>query len=57
MDIIVLCTAGEISMEKEARNTIPASNGIGLSLDVGAVIIAFLLALAVKFDIFRNVPW
>jgi hypothetical protein len=31
--------------------------GSTLSLDVWAVIIAFLLAIAVKFDIFKNIPW
>jgi len=28
-----------------------------LSLDTWAVIVALVLALAVRFDIFRNVPW
>jgi hypothetical protein len=28
-----------------------------LSLDTWAVIVALVLALAVKFDIFKNVPW
>jgi hypothetical protein len=28
-----------------------------LSLDVWAVIVAFTLALAVKLDILKNVPW
>lgn len=33
------------------------SKGTSLSLDAWAVIVAFLLALAVRFDIFKNVPW
>jgi len=28
-----------------------------LSLDTWAVIVALALALAVKFDVFKNVPW
>jgi len=28
-----------------------------LSLDTWAVIVALLLALAVRLDIFKNVPW
>ena len=28
-----------------------------LSLDTWAVIVALILALAVKFDIFKSVPW
>jgi hypothetical protein len=31
--------------------------GISLSLDTWAVIVALLLALAVRFDILKNVPW
>ncbi|MFZ0686241.1 MAG: hypothetical protein WAM89_11925 [Terriglobales bacterium] len=33
------------------------SKGAALSLDTWAVIVAFLLALAVKFNIFKSVPW
>jgi hypothetical protein len=35
----------------------PASKGTIFSLDVWAVIVALLLALAVRFDILKNVPW
>jgi hypothetical protein len=31
--------------------------GFLLSLDTWAVIVALVLALAVRFDILRNVPW
>jgi len=34
-----------------------SSKGGGVSLDVWAVIVALLLALAVRFDILKNVPW
>lgn len=37
--------------------TTPSSTETSLSLDVWAVIVAFLLALAVRFDILKNVPW
>jgi len=37
--------------------TTPSSTGASLSLDVWAVIVAFLLALAVRFDILKKVPW
>jgi hypothetical protein len=33
------------------------SKGISLSLDTWAVIVALVLALAVRFDILKNVPW
>lgn len=32
-------------------------NTFRLSLDAWAVIVAFVLALAVRFDIFKKVPW
>jgi len=35
----------------------PATKGRSFSLDAWALIIAMLLALAVKFDVFKNVPW
>jgi hypothetical protein len=35
----------------------PAGKNALLSLDGWAVLIAFLLALAIKFGILKNVPW
>jgi len=36
----------------------PVKNrGLRLSLDAWAVIVAFALALAVRLDIFKKVPW
>ncbi|MGB6384172.1 MAG: hypothetical protein WBD25_16230 [Terriglobales bacterium] len=35
----------------------PDTGSSWLSLDVWAVIVALILALAVRFDIFKNVPW
>ena len=35
----------------------PSSDSNSLSLDTWAVIVALVLALAVRLDIFRNVPW
>lgn len=32
-------------------------NGLRLSLDAWAVIVALALALAVRLDIFKKVPW
>ncbi|HLX84570.1 MAG TPA: hypothetical protein VKR59_11780 [Terriglobales bacterium] len=34
-----------------------AAKGLSLSLDTWAVIVALLLALAVKFSILKSVPW
>jgi hypothetical protein len=34
-----------------------ATSGQGVSADVWAVLIAFVLALAVKFDLLKNIPW
>ena len=34
-----------------------SSKGTALSLDTWALIVAFVLALAVRFDILKNVPW
>ena len=31
--------------------------GVWLSVDEWAVIVALVLALAVKFDVLKNVPW
>jgi hypothetical protein len=44
-----------MSTDTDKINT--GGKGGPLSLDMWAVIIAFLLALAVKFDIFKNIPW
>lgn len=38
-------------------NSTPSRNGRSLSLDTWAVIIALLVALAVRFDVVKNVPW
>jgi hypothetical protein len=34
-----------------------SGKGSGVSLDAWAVIVALVLALAVRFDILKNVPW
>lgn len=39
------------------ENAISASKRHLLSLDTWAVIVALLLALAVRLDIFKAVPW
>ncbi|MGA3091624.1 MAG: hypothetical protein ABSD75_23685 [Terriglobales bacterium] len=39
------------------ENTTSSSKGNLLSLDTWAVIVALVLALAVRFDILKNVPW
>jgi hypothetical protein len=40
------------------KSTSPeTSKGTWLSLDTWAVVIALILALAVKFGILKNVPW
>lgn len=39
------------------RTERPASTDYSLSLDTWAVFVALLLALAVRFDILKNVPW
>jgi hypothetical protein len=58
---------GEVPMSKDpsASTPIPTSTptptpttkGRSFSLDAWALIAAMLLALAVKFDVFKNVPW
>jgi len=48
---------GEVRMSTENSATTPTSKSNSLSLDALAVIVALVLALAVRFDIFRNVPW
>lgn len=44
-------------MTTDMRSINTGGKGSSISLDTWAVIIAFLLALAVKFDILRNIPW
>jgi len=34
-----------------------SSKSFALSLDTWAVILALVLALAVRFDIFKKIPW
>lgn len=44
-------------MSRDTAANTPPRNGASLSLDVWAVIVALVLALAVRFDILKNVPW
>jgi hypothetical protein len=44
-------------MATDTSNRSSEGQGAWLSLDAWAIIIALLLALAVKFNIFHNVPW
>ena len=44
-------------MSTDTSTTTPSRKGTSLSLDVWAVIVTFLLALAVRFDILKSVPW
>jgi hypothetical protein len=39
------------------KSATTSSKGSSLSLDTWAVIAALLLALALRFDIIKNVPW
>jgi len=39
------------------QNPVPTPKPHLLSLDTWAVIIALVLALAVRFDLLKNVPW
>jgi hypothetical protein len=48
---------GALLMSPETPTKASSSSDSWLTLDVWAVIIALLLALAVKFDILHNVPW
>jgi len=43
-------------MPKNTNNAVK-NQGFRLSLDAWAVITAFALALAVRLDIFKKVPW
>lgn len=38
-------------------NSTSLRNGHSISLDTWAVIIALLLAVAVRFGVFKSVPW
>jgi hypothetical protein len=44
-------------MSTDKSTATPSSRSAALSLDTWAVIAALLLALAVRFDILKNVPW
>jgi hypothetical protein len=44
-------------MATDTSNRNSDGQGAWLTLDAWAVVIALLLALAVKFNIFHNVPW
>jgi hypothetical protein len=48
---------GEIPMSTDKSATTSPRKENSLSLDGWALIVATLLALAVKFDILKNVPW
>jgi len=39
------------------KSTTEAGKGFPLSVDTWAVIVALVLALTVKFNLFKNVPW
>jgi hypothetical protein len=48
----------KVPMATDKSTRVPSSTGSSwLSLDVWAVIVALILALAVRFDILKNVPW
>jgi hypothetical protein len=44
-------------MSSRTSTNAPANKQAFFSLDTWAVIVALALALAVKFDILKNVPW
>ena len=46
----------KISLSTDA-STKTSSKRATFSLDTWAVIVAIIMALAVKFDIFKSVPW
>lgn len=48
---------GEDQVSTKQSTVIPASKGAWLSVDIWAVIVALVLALMVRFDILKNVPW
>jgi len=44
-------------MSTDKSTNTPSSKGPLLSVDIWAVIVALALALAVKFNILKDVPW
>jgi hypothetical protein len=44
-------------MSRDKSANTPSNQSNSLSLDTWAVIVALVLALAVRLDIFKNVPW
>ena len=47
---------GRKAVSNNTNNAVK-NRGLRLSLDAWAVIVAFALALAVRLDIFKKVPW
>jgi hypothetical protein len=47
----------EMSMSTDKSTNAGSRKGSLLSLDAWAVIVALALALAVRFDILKDVPW
>jgi len=48
---------GVVPMSGNESSTTSPKQNHSLSLDTWAVIIALALALAVRFDVLKNVPW
>ena len=44
-------------MASKTKNEGTDRRGLRLSLDACAVIVAFALALAIRLDIFKKIPW
>ncbi|MGA8151975.1 MAG: hypothetical protein WB952_13565 [Terriglobales bacterium] len=44
-------------MSTDTSTSEPSKKGSSLSLDTWAVFVALVLALAVKFNILKSVPW
>jgi len=44
-------------MTKDRSAIVSSNKGSWLSLDAWAVIVAMVLALAVRLDVLKNVPW
>jgi hypothetical protein len=55
--IVPVVDQGEVPMSTDKSTATPAPKSAPLSLDTWAVIAALLLALAVRFDILKNVSW
>jgi hypothetical protein len=47
----------ELTEEFMSDTSCPAPARFGLALDTWAVLLALALALAVRFDLFKKVPW